>query len=148
MNVEEVHILLVEDDPNDAFLILRTLREKKLAKNIIHVSDGQEALDYLNAEGKYSGRDVLNLPKIILLDLKMPKLDGHQVLASIRACEGTKLVPVVILTSSAEQSDISLSYKLGANSFIVKPVDFDKFTENINQLGLYWLALNKTPRTQ
>ncbi len=119
-----------------------------MAENIIHVSDGQEALDYLNAEGKYSGRDVFNLPKIILLDLKMPKLDGHQVLASIRSYEGTKLVPVVILTSSAEQSDISLSYRLGANSFIVKPVDFDKFTENINQLGLYWLALNKTPHTQ
>lgn len=147
MNSEEVDILLVEDDPNDAFLTIRTLKEKKLAKNIIHVSDGQEALDYLKAEGKYSGRDALKLPKIILLDLKMPKLDGHQVLTSIRSCEGTKLVPVVILTSSAEQSDISLSYKLGANSFIVKPVDFEEFTENINHLGLYWLTLNKIPRT-
>jgi CheY-like chemotaxis protein len=145
MNSDDSEILLVEDNPNDALLTIRTLKLNKLANHIVHVTDGQEALDYLFAEGKYSGRDVLKLPKIILLDLKLPKLDGLQVLTSIRACEGTKLVPVVILTSSAEESDMIRSYRLGANSFIVKPVEFEDFSAAIKQLGIYWLLLNKLP---
>ena len=145
MSCKSTDILIVEDNPNDALLTIRSLKEHNLASNIVHVSDGQEALDYLFAEGTYSDRDPLNLPKAILLDLKLPKLDGLQVLARIRGDARMKCVPVVILTSSQEEADLSKSYKLGANSYIVKPVEFENFSAAIKQLGLYWLLLNKLP---
>jgi len=145
MNCKSTDILIVEDNPNDALLTIRSLKEHNLANNIVHVRDGQEALDYLFAEGGYSDRDPLNLPKAILLDLKLPKLDGLQVLARIRGDERMKCVPVVILTSSQEEGDLVKSYKLGANSYIVKPVEFESFSAAIKQLGLYWLLLNKLP---
>jgi len=145
MNCKSTDILIVEDNPNDALLTIRSLKEHNLANNIVHVRDGQEALDYLFAEGGYSERDPLNLPKAILLDLKLPKLDGLQVLARIRGDERMKCVPVVILTSSQEEGDLVKSYKLGANSYIVKPVEFESFSAAIKQLGLYWLLLNKLP---
>ena len=145
MKCKSTDILIVEDNPNDALLTIRSLKEHNLANNIVHVRDGQEALDYLFAEGGYSDRDPLNLPKAILLDLKLPKLDGLQVLARIRGDERMKCVPVVILTSSQEEGDLVKSYKLGANSYIVKPVEFESFSAAIKQLGLYWLLLNKLP---
>ena len=145
MNCKSTDILIVEDNPNDALLTIRSLKEHNLANNIVHVRDGQQALDYLFAEGGYSDRDPLNLPKAILLDLKLPKLDGLQVLARIRGDERMKCVPVVILTSSQEEGDLVKSYKLGANSYIVKPVEFESFSAAIKQLGLYWLLLNKLP---
>jgi two-component system response regulator len=145
MNCKSTDILIVEDNPNDALLTIRSLKENNLANNIVHVRDGQEALDYLFAEGIYRDRDPLNLPKAILLDLKLPKLDGLQVLARIRGDERMKCIPVVILTSSQENGDLSRCYQLGANSYIVKPVDFESFSEAIKQLGLYWLLLNKLP---
>ncbi|MCE9588398.1 MAG: response regulator [Verrucomicrobia bacterium] len=145
MNCKSTDILIVEDNPNDALLTIRSLKEHNLANNIVHVRDGQEALDYLFAEGGYSDRDPLNLPKAILLDLKLPKLDGLQVLARIRGDERMKCVPVVILTSSQEEGDLVKSYKLGANSYIVKPVEFESFSAAIKQLGFYWLLLNKLP---
>ena len=145
MNCKSTDILIVEDNPNDALLTIRSLKEHNLANNIVHVRDGQQALDYLFAEGGYSDRDPLNRPKAILLDLKLPKLDGLQVLARIRGDERMKCVPVVILTSSQEEGDLVKSYKLGANSYIVKPVEFESFSAAIKQLGLYWLLLNKLP---
>ncbi len=145
MNGKSTDILIVEDNANDALLTIRSLKEHNLANNIVHVRDGQEALDYLFAKGAYSDRDPLNLPKAILLDLKLPKLDGLQVLARIRDDERMKCVPVVIFTSSQEEGDLVKSYKLGANSYIVKPVEFESFTAAIKQMGLYWLLLNKLP---
>ena len=145
MNGKSTEILIVEDNANDALLTIRSLKEHNLANNIVHVRDGQEALDYLFAKGAYSDRDPLNLPKAILLDLKLPKLDGLQVLARIRDDERMKCVPVVIFTSSQEEGDLVKSYKLGANSYIVKPVEFESFTAAIKQMGLYWLLLNKLP---
>jgi two-component system response regulator len=145
MSCQSTDILIVEDNPNDALLTIRSLKEHNLANNIVHVSDGQEALDYLFAEGTYSDRNPRNLPKAILLDLKLPKLDGLQVLARIRGDARLKCVPVVILTSSQEEGDLSKCYKLGANSYIVKPVEFENFSAAIKQLGLYWLLLNKLP---
>ena len=145
MNGKSTDILIVEDNANDALLTIRSLKEHNLANNIVHVRDGQEALDYLFAKGAYSDRDPLNLPKAILLDLKLPKLDGLQVLARIRDDERMKCVPVVIFTSSQEEGDLEKSYKLGANSYIVKPVEFESFTAAIKQMGLYWLLLNKLP---
>jgi len=142
-NQNAIDILIVEDSPNDALLAIRSLRKGNISNSILHVTDGQAALDYLHAEGEYSGRDPTCLPKIVLLDLKLPKLDGLQVLARIRADARTKLVPVVILTSSQEERDLIESYKLGANSFIVKPVEFENFSNAIVELGLYWLLLNK-----
>jgi CheY-like chemotaxis protein len=145
MNTESTDILIVEDNPNDALLTIRSLKQSNLANNIVHVTDGQTALDYLHAEGVYSARNALKLPKVVLLDLKIPKLDGLQVLSRIRGDERTKLLPVVILTSSQEESDLIESYKLGANSYIVKPVEFENFSKSIREVGLYWLLLNKPP---
>jgi CheY-like chemotaxis protein len=145
MHNDVTDILIIEDNPNDALLTIRSLKQSNLANNIVHVTDGQAALDYLHAEGAFRERNPLKLPKVVLLDLKIPKLDGLQVLARIRGDERTKLLPVVILTSSQEESDLIESYKLGANSYIVKPVEFENFSKSIREVGLYWLLLNKPP---
>lgn len=139
---KNLEILLVEDNANDAELTMRALRQRHLANHVVWVKDGAEALDYL-----LSPAVIHPAPKVILLDLKMPRVDGLEVLRRLRADERTKLIPVVVLTSSHEEADIVKSYELGANSFIVKPVDFDNFSEAVAQLGLYWLLLNQRPAT-
>ena len=141
----EVEILLVEDNPYDAELTLRALKSKGLANKVIVFPDGVEALEFLFGNGKYAGRDLAVRPKVIFLDLKLPRMNGLEVLGKIRADERTKTIPVVILTSSQEESDIVRSYNLGVNSYLVKPVDFDKFFQVVEELGLYWLLLNKVP---
>ena len=141
----EVEILLVEDNPHDAEMAIRALKKNNLANNVLHVTDGVEALDFIFARGTYSGRKIETGPKIILLDLKLPKVDGLEVLKAVKSDERTKIIPVIALTSSTEESDIIESYRLGVNSYIVKPVDFDKFVEAIKGLGYYWLLLNKSP---
>lgn len=141
----EVEILIVEDNPHDAEMALRALRKNKLANNVLVVEDGEEALDFLFARGKFAGREKTNKPKIILLDLKLPKVDGMEVLREVKSNEETKIIPVIVMTSSKEEKDIVNSYKLGVNSYIVKPVDFDKFVEAVRDLGLYWLLLNQYP---
>ena len=138
-------ILLVEDNSDDEILTLRAFKKNKIVNKVIVVHDGAEALDYLLGNGAYAERDASAIPAIILLDLKLPKLDGLEVLRRLRAHERTRLLPIVVLTSSKEEQDIVNSYNLGANSFIRKPVDFDKFAEAIRQLGLYWLVLNELP---
>lgn len=140
-----VEILLVEDNARDAELALHALNEHHLTNNITHVRDGAEALDFMFGEGKYTGRNLHNRPKVILLDLKLPKIDGREVLRQLKADERTQMVPVVVLTSSQEESDIFQAYKLGVNSYIVKPVDFEQFTESMRQLGMYWTLLNQPP---
>ena len=145
MKTEAPDILIAEDNPNDALLTIRSLKQHNLANGLVHVSDGQAAIDYLFAKAAYSQRDPLKLPKVVLLDLKLPKLNGLEVLSLIRGDPRTKILPVVILTSSQEESDLVESYKLGANSYIVKPVDFENFSQAIYQVGLYWLLLNKPP---
>ena len=136
-------ILLVEDNPNDELLTLRALKKNKISNGIVVARDGAEALDYLFGTGKYAGRDLRVLPEFILLDLRLPKIDGLEVLQRIRAVEHTRLLPVIVLTSSDEERDIVESYNFGANSYICKPVDFNQFVEAVRQLGLYWLVLNK-----
>jgi len=140
-----LEILLVEDNPQDAELTIRALKKRHLANHLVHVSDGQEALDFLFGTGRYEGRDVNRQPKVVLLDLKLPKLDGIEVLRQLRGDPRTSCLPVVVLTSSREDRDIIDTYKLGANSFIVKPVDFENFSEAVCNLGLYWLLLNEAP---
>ncbi len=138
-------ILLVEDNADDMELTLNAFERFKLANRIEVVRDGAEALDYLFATGDYAGRDVTQQPSLVLLDLKLPRIDGLEVLKRVRADPRTRLVPVVILTSSQEQQDMLSSYQLGANSYIRKPVDFDQFVEAVRELGLYWLVLNEPP---
>ena len=138
-------ILLVEDNPDDAALTLRALKKNNIMNEVIVARDGVEALDYLHGGGEYADRDVFDLPQLILLDLKLPKLDGLEVLKRVRADERTALQPVVVLTTSVEEQDVISSYKLGANSYIRKPVDFDRFMEAVRQLGLYWLVMNVPP---
>ena len=138
-------ILLVEDNPDDVKLTLRALKDSNIANEVVVASDGVEALDYLFGTGRFAGRASLTPPEVILLDLKMPKMDGHETLARIRADERTKLQPVVILTTSNEDRDRIESYRLGANSYIRKPVDFHQFADSVKQLGLYWLVLNEAP---
>ncbi len=137
-------ILLVEDNPDDAELTIRALKKSNVANRIVLTQDGAEALDYLFATGSYAGRDVRDQPAVVLLDLKLPKLDGHEVLKRIRSDDRSKFIPVVILTSSTEEQDLVRGYSQGANSFIRKPVDFVQFAESARQLGLYWLVLNET----
>ena len=141
----EVEILLVEDNPYDAELTLRALKNKGLANKLLTFQDGVEALDFLFGAGVYAGRNLALRPKVILLDLKLPRINGLEVLEKIRADERTMTIPVVILTSSQEESDIVRGYNLGVNSYMVKPVDFDKFFQAVEELGLYWLLLNKVP---
>lgn len=145
MNVDEIEVLLVEDSPTDAELTTRALKERNLANRLIIVKDGAEALDFLFGDGKDTGRPLERQPKVILLDLKLPKVDGLEVLRRIKADERTRMIPVVVLTSSTEEKDIIESYKLGVNSYINKPVVFDKFVNAVSELGLYWLLLNKAP---
>ena len=139
------HILLVEDNPDDVKLTLRALKKNNILNKVVVVEDGVEALDYLHGTGRFAGRDLSDMPQLILLDLKMPKLDGLEVLLRIRQDERTRILPVVILTTSSEDKDRIESYKLGANSYIRKPVDFNQFLEAVQQLGLYWLVLNEAP---
>ena len=141
----QVEILLVEDNPNDAELALRALKKNNLANNVAVVTDGAEALEFIFARGAFSNRKIEVRPKVILLDLKLPKVSGLEVLQTIKADPRTKVIPVVVLTSSKEESDVVESYKLGANSYIVKPVEFAKFVAAVKDLGLYWLLLNQPP---
>ncbi|MGH7823283.1 MAG: response regulator [Candidatus Binatia bacterium] len=143
--MEEKVILLVEDNPDDEELTLRALRRNNIGNEIIVARDGVEALDYLFGTGAHAGRDTSVQPEVILLDLKLPKVDGFEVLRKVRADERTKLLPVVILTSSKEEQDLVSGYSLGANSYVRKPVDFERFVEGVRQLGLYWLVLNERP---
>lgn len=143
--MNELEILLVEDNPDDIKLTLHALRKHHLANHIQIVNDGEEALDFLFGRGKFSERNILQIPKVILLDLKLPKIDGIEVLRSIKAEENFRKIPVVVLTSSKEDKDIIDAYELGVNSYIVKPVAFDQFVKTISELGLYWLILNEAP---
>lgn len=138
-------ILLVEDNPDDELLTIRALRKYKLVNQIDVVRDGAEALDYLQGQGAYAERDIRQLPYIIMLDLKLPKIDGLKVLEKIRAMEHTRMIPVIVLTSSDEEQDIVESYSFGANSYVRKPVDFEDFIEAVGQIGLYWLVINNPP---
>lgn len=140
-----VEILLVEDNPRDVELALRALNKRNLANKVHVVKDGEEALEYFFASRTDKHRDIEQTPKVVLLDLKLPKVDGLEVLRQIRLDERTRVIPVVVLTSSREERDIVESYELGVNSYIVKPVDFDKFLDCVGELGLYWLLLNQPP---
>lgn len=144
MKHSEKIILLVEDNPDDELLTIMAFKDNNITNKVIVARDGEEALDYLFGTGIYKGRDLNILPQVTLLDLKLPKVDGLEVLRRIRSNPITKLLPVVILTSSKEEVDIISSYQLGANSYIRKPVDFEQFSEAIKQLGLYWLVLNES----
>jgi two-component system, response regulator len=138
-------ILLVEDNPNDELLTLRAFKKNNIVNEVCVVRDGVEALDYLFGTGTFSGRDSKDLPAIVLLDLKLPKINGLEVLKRLRADERTRLLPIIILTSSIEERDVLDGYQLGANSYVQKPVDFEKFNEAVKQLGIYWLLLNVQP---
>jgi two-component system response regulator len=141
----EADILLAEDTPSDAEMTIRAIRKTKIVNNIVHVSDGKEAIDFLFGTGEFVGRDISKKPKVIILDLKMPRLNGIEVLERIRANEDTKKIPVVIFTSSKEDPDIENCYSLGVNSYLVKPVIFDDYTKVVSDLGLYWILHNQCP---
>ena len=142
-NIEEVEILLVEDNATDAELAIRALGKSHLANKLIWVKDGAEALDFIFGQGAYSERKLANGPRVILLDLRLPKVDGMDVLRRVKSDERTRNIPVVVLTSSKEDRDITQSYDLGVNSFVSKPVQFDEFADTVTKLGLYWLLVNK-----
>ncbi len=143
---QAVDILLVEDSPQDAELTLRAFRKRNLANQLHHVEDGAEALDFIFCRGAYAGRSFHNPPKVILLDLKLPKVGGLEVLEALKSDERTRSIPVVVVTSSREDPDIRAAYALGVNSYVVKPVNFESFLDAMSQLGLYWLLLNQPPR--
>ena len=143
--MDELHaieILLVEDNPRDAELTIRALKRKNLANHLYHVEDGVEALDFLFGRGKYSGRNLDEPPKVVLLDLKLPRVDGLEVLCAMKSDDRTRTIPVVIVTSSAEDPDMKKAYQLGANSYVIKPVQFDSFIEAMVKVGIYWLMVN------
>ena len=141
--MDEVEILLVEDNPRDLELTLRVLRKNNLANSVVTVTDGEQALDFVFGRGAYAGRNIDSGPKVMFLDLKLPKVDGIEVLRQIKSDERTKKIPVVIVTSSAEDRDRVESYNLGVNSYVVKPIEFDAFVKTIGDLGFYWVAINK-----
>ena len=143
MIYQEVEVLIVEDNDEDAELAIRALKKHHLANNVMHLIDGEQALDFIFGRGKYSGRVISQMPKVILLDLKMPKVSGLEVLKAVKSDPRTKVIPVVILTSSEEDPDIKRCYELGANSYIVKPVEFDNFSKTVADLGLYWMVVNR-----
>jgi two-component system response regulator len=145
MDQQPIEILLVEDNPDDVELTLRAFKKNNIANRIVVVHDGEQALNFLYGRGEYSNRYKSQLPKVVLLDLKLPKKDGLEVLKCMKNDERLRLIPVVVLTSSREEQDIAKSYHLGVNSYIVKPVDFDQFVKTVQQLGLYWLLINEIP---
>lgn len=144
--IHNIEILLVEDSLEDATLVIRSLKKNNLGNSLRHLSDGAEALEFIFAKGKYAGRNIDDKPKLILLDLKMPKVNGLEVLKEIKSDERTKSIPVVIMTSSREDKDLVESYKLGVNGFVIKPVSFDNFSKAVADLGMYWLMVNQSPR--
>jgi two-component system response regulator len=143
MNYNEVEILLVEDSAADAEMTIRALKKANIANKLVHLKDGAEALDFIFCRGDFSERDPANKPKVILLDIKMPRVDGIEVLRQLKSNENTRRIPVVIMTSSNEDSDVVASYDLGVNSYVVKPVDFESFAKAVNDLGLYWILINR-----
>ena len=145
MKIDAIEILLVEDNDDDAELTIRALKKVNMANKLVHVKDGSEAIDLLFGRGSYKSNSLPNLPKVILLDIKMPKINGIEVLRQIKTNESTKRIPVVIMTSSKEQQDLINSYDLGVNSYVVKPVEFLSFAKAVSELGLYWLLVNETP---
>jgi CheY-like chemotaxis protein len=145
-DINAVEILIVEDDPRDAELTLRALKKNNLANNVLVAEDGEEALDFFFCRGKFSGRRYENLPKVVLLDLKLPKVSGLEVLRTVKGDKRTVQIPIVVVTSSREEPDIKEAYELGVNSYVVKPVDFDKFVNSMSSLGLYWLLVNQSIR--
>jgi two-component system response regulator len=144
MDANEVEIILIEDNPDDAALTIRAFKQNKIGNSLVHLKDGQEAFDYIFDGKEFGGKKFSDLPKVILLDLKMPKINGIEVLERVKSDPKTKTIPVVVLTSSAEDPDIKRCYELGANSYIVKPVEFENFTKSVVDLGVYWLVMNKT----
>jgi CheY-like chemotaxis protein len=144
--LNEVEVLLVEDNPSDAELTMRALKQRNLANKLFHARDGAEALDFVFAQGAFEDRKVENGPKVVLLDLKLPKVDGLEVLRRIKADERTKKIPVVVMTSSREDRDLLSCYEFGVNGYVVKPVEFEDFSRAVSELGFYWLLLNETPR--
>ncbi|MBE7552048.1 MAG: response regulator [Anaerolineales bacterium] len=145
-HLDTVEILLVEDNPHDAELTVRALKKRNLANHLFAVEDGAEALDFIFSRGQYAQRQGADHPKVVLLDLKLPKLNGLEVLQALKADTRTQRIPVVIVTSSHEDPDIQAAYTLGANSYVVKPVEFDAFTEAMSQIGFYWLLVNQAPK--
>ncbi len=143
--LNQVEVLLVEDNIHDAEMTIRALRKVNLANQLVHVKDGEEALDFIFARRKFTGRETMDQPKVILLDIKMPKVDGIEVLRQLKSQDASKNIPVVIMTSSKEEQDIIRSYQLGVNSYVVKPVDFEGFAKAVSELGLYWLLTNQPP---
>lgn len=145
-NMNEVEVLLVEDNPSDAELTMRALKKSNLANKLFHVKDGAEAIDFLFSQGAYTDHRVESGPKVVLLDLKLPKVDGIEVLRKIKSDDRTRKIPVVVMTSSREDRDLNECYQLGVNGYVVKPVEFDDFARAVSQLGLFWLLINETPR--
>jgi two-component system, response regulator len=145
---QTVEILLIEDNPHEAQLVIRALKKINLTNKLLHLDDGAEAISFIFALDKYADRNIEDHPKLILLDLKLPKVDGLEILQRIKSDDRTKTIPVIVLTSSREEQDIVSSYKLGVNSYIVKPVNFDSFSKAVTELGLYWMLLNLNPNNQ